>query len=204
MGGILARIYAAGDFYYYDDSYTNDENFNKGAIHKLITIDSPHHGSFIAYLAMQCLTEMRQWARNFVLERARRNNIPLDEGAIPDLSLASAPLRKINEIPIASACHSVVGDFPVNRAEFWNLQGASGEVNKSLTKVGYDTRPFVTDNRSDLIVSVYSQIGGLNSSAVSLHQHDHINFANEEIITRVIELLNASQDSGLFDTTFRK
>ena len=39
MGGVLSRI-AAGS-----ESYRRDSNYGEGDFNKLVTVDSPHHGS---------------------------------------------------------------------------------------------------------------------------------------------------------------
>ncbi|GEM_PF-5888278 len=47
MGGLLARVYASDQ---YNPTYERLENFNQGDIHRLITLNTPHHGSELAHV----------------------------------------------------------------------------------------------------------------------------------------------------------
>lgn len=140
--------------------------------------------------------------REWVLRRFRRYGIALDEGAVEDLMTTSGPTRYLNSIKIEPASHVIIGNYPVGSIEFWFLPGALGWAHRTLTLAGYDTRPYIVQNRSDLVVSVGSQTGGLDFSASSVFEHHHMNATGENVVNRIIELLNTSPDSNLFEKGF--
>jgi pimeloyl-ACP methyl ester carboxylesterase len=49
MGGLLSRLYVGGAL---GAQYLRNDNFNEGDIHKLVTVDTPHFGSPLAYLVV--------------------------------------------------------------------------------------------------------------------------------------------------------
>ncbi|MEK6714494.1 MAG: alpha/beta fold hydrolase [Candidatus Omnitrophota bacterium] len=202
MGGLLARIYSASDKMYADVKYKRDDNFWAGDINKLITLDSPHYGSFFADIGIECINNLNPSVREWVLRQFRDQRMPLDEGAIEDLMVVSDPIRQMNKLSIHTPNHVIIGDYPVGNFEFWFLPGTLGWAHRTLSTLGYDTRPYVVENHSDLVISVESQTGSLGFLASSSFEHHHMNVTRGNVANRVIELLNIPTDSNLFEEGF--
>ena len=56
--------------------------------------------------------------------------------------------------------------------------------------------------RSDLIVDVWSQGGGLGSAASTTFGHYHTNATTDEVVNNIVELLNASSSDSMFANGF--
>lgn len=104
MGGLLPRYYIA------EYNYARDDNFSEGDIHKLITLNTPHWGSPLPSL-LQVLGQSQDFT-----DFARSIDMPIDEGAIVDLSEGSAALQRIGQTPslarqpgLRLACHAIAG-----------------------------------------------------------------------------------------------
>lgn len=104
MGGLLPRYYIA------EYNYARDDNFSEGDIHKLITLNTPHWGSPLPSL-LQVLGQSQDFT-----DFARSIDMPIDEGAIVDLSEGSAELQRIGQTPslakqpgLRLSCHAVGG-----------------------------------------------------------------------------------------------
>jgi pimeloyl-ACP methyl ester carboxylesterase len=198
MGGLLGRIWAgAGDYV-----YKRNNNFWMGDINKLITLDSPHYGSFLADVGMEYINDLEPEIREWILEEFRENETPLNEGAVEDMMTTSKPIDDMNKINIISASHAIVGYYPVTNIDFWFLSAPLGWVHRFLTLAGYDTRPYVVDGDSDLVVSTESQAGGLTPPTSSNCRHHHLNATTEEVLNEVIYLLNADPEKWLFNPGF--
>jgi pimeloyl-ACP methyl ester carboxylesterase len=81
MGGVLARLYVTG---YNNVQYKRSDNFNKGDIHKLITIAAPHQGAMLADILLS--VDLRAFLARFVLAIAGKSCI---SGAVADLRTTS-------------------------------------------------------------------------------------------------------------------
>jgi hypothetical protein len=213
MGGILARIYAAGDTYYKDGFYSNKNNFNTGSINKLIKLDSPHSGAFMADLTARLIKDRNSGRLSDT--RSKAYNWAslwdlLNGGALQDLMTNSASLAKMRKIEILPLCHSIVGDYVVlygidshGRRWYFFPDNPSGQNFTIFIEAGYDVRQYVIYNRSDLTVSVGSQSGRLAYPAISVFDHEHVEaIVNTKVSDRVIELLNEPEDSRLFSNGF--
>ena len=91
MGGVLARIWAGAGTGY----YVRDDNFRAGDIHKLITLDSPHYGSFLADLGVLYLRDpgANSIVRTILVETMQKRGYNLTNGAIYNLMSMSNPIK---------------------------------------------------------------------------------------------------------------
>jgi len=213
MGGLLARIYAAGEDYYGKGRYLNDKNFKEGDINKLITLDSPHYGAFLADFASRFMNDFNSgvfeesdWAKLAALLL-----LIGDWGALEDLTTTSAAITNMNNAEIISKCHTIAGDYVLNYfideqgEKCYILPGGLFDfVYTLLIEFDYDVFPDIVTGRSDLVVSVSSQEGGLASNSVSVFGHLHTEATSEEVLNKTVELLNKAENSDSFSTSFPK
>src|SRR6266853_1640615 len=95
MGGDIARTMPL------IFGYLNNSNFGRGAIHKLITIDTPHLGSAVAEHMLgsenSCTRRWFAWRDKFSLRTVTFSNFPSLQiaGGVGDLSIGSAALQAI-------------------------------------------------------------------------------------------------------------
>ena len=111
MGGLLARAHASA---HYNPNYKRAENFMKGDIHRLITLNTPHHGSELthAYHAMS-----KVWVKNESYYKALTRSIPVlysywknvESPAVTDLTAplteeeaSASALRKLGKTNVPS------------------------------------------------------------------------------------------------------
>ena len=89
MGGLLARVYASQQSY--NDQYHRRENYNRGDIHRLITISTPHYGSEMAELV------------GFLTERDLDGNLLTDilDDLIDGTALSSSLSARIDELKLS-------------------------------------------------------------------------------------------------------
>ncbi|WP_232107168.1 alpha/beta fold hydrolase [Gimesia alba] len=134
LGGVLPRVYASPE---YNASYKRPANFNKGDIHRLITIASTHHGSdmprvfhalraikigeegFFDYIASRGLFGFADWKTG------------LDTGAALDQIPTSKALQKIGPTSVpahAIGLVSTAGDMYDFEAKYRNEAIAVCEV----------------------------------------------------------------------------
>jgi hypothetical protein len=205
MGGLLARIYAGGKKWYRDIKYKRKDNFHMGDINKLVTIDSPHFGSFFADFAIEFINGLDSVTKKLLLEYAKYKKRPLDEGAIEDMMTMSPPIIYMNSIPTDPPSHAIAGDFVVN-VDLSLIPGEIGYVYRILKRFGFDTSLDIIPGASDIIVSVKSQKGGLVPPTSSISNHHHWgDVDNEEVLDKVVELLNEAPDvepGSLFNSGF--
>ncbi len=199
MGGLLARIWAGLTPW---GEYKRDKNFHMGDINKLITIDSPHYGSFIADFVIAFIDSLDPVTKNLLLEYVRKEGFPLDEGAIDDMMTTSPKIILMNVTSTELPSHTIAGDFVVN-VDLSLIPGSIGTFFKILKGFGFDTSPDIIPGESDIIVSVESQKGGLVPPASSTFNHHHWgDVNNKEVVNKVIELLNGESGSSSFRAGF--
>ena len=109
MGGLLARIWAGKG----EDIYLRDNNFRMGDINKLITLDSPHYGSFLADAGIACLYGPHSSQAHNLLMVMELTRHSLTEGAVEDLMTTSEPIKNMNAIEIALPSRAIAGDYAV-------------------------------------------------------------------------------------------
>ncbi len=161
MGGLLVRrLPLLGETYFRAD------NFEQGNVHRLINIATPHFGSRLANILLGKLNRPR------CVRRFRNNGVPIDEGAIHDLSPGSARLGETNRAASPLRLHNIVGIASAHQKEV-NASGVLISTLQSplvcgriLPPGGFDA-VFRDDN--DLIVAATSQRARLSpaSPAVS-------------------------------------
>ncbi len=100
MGGILARVWASEA---YNPTYRRRENFMQGDIDRLLTLNTPHHGSELvelkdAFLEVEAVDEdWTSWARRQLANTLLNWFMDPESGAIHDLRPNSAALVKIGK-----------------------------------------------------------------------------------------------------------
>jgi pimeloyl-ACP methyl ester carboxylesterase len=223
MGGLLGRLYGQSAF------YKRKANYMKGAIHKLITLDTPHCGSFLAGWVNPFLgVELELFKQNRcliggfldrcpVITLFQAIGMPVHLGAIPDLVPSSGAIAGIGEVDVPS--HAIVGDLipPVDLAFMPCFGNHICETLRAVIRVlkllGANT---VLVDRSDGVVEVPSQAGRLPDAARSVFPVLHIGAEvggatvgtelvvekNEQVIARVGELLREPVQSDKFSGKF--
>lgn len=197
MGGILSREWEG----LLNPEYKREDNFEGGDIHKLITLDSPHFGAFLADFAIEFINALDPVTKNQLLNKARKMGFTLDKGAIEDLQTTSVAIMYLNSVPTYSASHAIVGDFTVN-VDLSLVPGDIGIFYSILKRFGFNTNADMIPGTSDLVVSVKSQQGGLASFASSTFNHHHTNAVGQEVVNEIFELLNISKRESLFESGF--
>ena len=213
MGGLLARSWAEqGDYI-----YARDNNFWSGDIHKLITLDTPNKGSFLADAGIACLKGPHSDLATGIFLTMDLAGYSLTQGAVADLMTKSLALANINSHSISPLVHAIVGNYtnysitddvnPVNHTlipdinglpkDYFNLQNILETEAIVGNQSAYATVPYII-NGSDLVVSNDSQQGRLVSSAYTTFGQDHINAVTSDVLDEVIKLLNVPDDSNMF------
>ena len=202
-GGLLARIWAGNDLL-----YARDDNFLEGDINKLITLDSPHYGSFLADFAEQFNTDYN----NGVFDGTKEYFLALiaeyclvikDNGALADLTTYSNQIRVMNSKECKARCHSITGNYVVPNHDLNNIPGAIGEAIRALNGLKYGIAPHVLTSPSDLAVSVKSQLGGLALPASSTFGHQHTEATTQNVTSDIFKLLNADNAGSSFSDGFK-
>ncbi len=192
MGGLLSRLYAGSA------DYRRAENYNLGDINRLVTIDSPHHGAFVA----DVIKGLFDWLDShdlfpvhvLIAGEMIRQGKPPEAGAGYDLASASPAIYDLNQRVTDVAAHVIIGDYTnqINLAQ--ELPEPLGGILTTLDLLYYpDTfsgwfAALIED--SDLVVSRDSQAAGLDgSSASTVFHHQHVGAANDaNVISRSLLL----------------
>lgn len=212
MGGLLARIWAEAG----KKVYARDNNFEAGDIDKLITLDTPHRGSFLADAGFACYNGPHSPAASAIFTAMESSGKYLTKGAVEDLKTTSPAIVDINSKHTNVPAHAIVGNY-INYSvksrinpygeTIYTINGLPGsylnipnilEENRYLYgRPDYEMVSYIM-NGSDLVVSTDSQQGGLGSATYSVNHHDHTNATTSEVLSRIIELLNGSKDDNVF------
>lgn len=196
MGGILARIWAEKQGKE-EKVYRRDENFQMGDINKLITIDAPHFGSFLADSVITYLNSLSLIKKNEFLGEFIGLKMRLDQGAIEDLATMSPETIQLNQRETDCNSHAIIGDIRISYSKI-----EIGLKNLLLRLINNKILPAIRTD-SDLVVSVESQAGGLYQSKTSTFGHEHMNATTSpEVINRAIELLDENTDTEQFNPGF--
>ena len=206
MGGVLSRICAAGPAYSSGvEPYIRDKNFRKGDIHKLITIDTPHFGSFLADTAIDCLDNPDPYIhpvpKAALLALFASLGKPLDKGAVRDLATTSDSIKKIKSLPLKYlSCHAIVGSYQVPGGLIYRIEDPDTRnlyiFLEDVERCNMD--PYIIQNASDLVVSTTSQEAGLSGGAESTFSHWHTGIGTDYVIKQCIRLLNADINDFFF------
>ncbi len=200
MGGVLSRLITQSS------NFRTRENFKEGYFNKLITIDTPHQGAFLADLIVFIrdvhLSPLERLALQFILNKA---GYPIDRGAIDDSTQINFMLNPLKFVDLP--CYTVVGDVTsMNVGDLANLPGIIGDFFNILKYFGMNTNFSLPEH--DLIVEGISQRGGLSIPATDKFLHLHFNsnlpypyvgaLENIYVKDRVIFLLNTDVKSNDF------
>ncbi|MFA5144024.1 MAG: hypothetical protein WC522_07675 [Candidatus Omnitrophota bacterium] len=198
MGGLLARIFAGSDSYY------NENNFGKGDIHKLITLDSPHYGSFLADLGIGCIkyphTGWKLIKKGMLLERAEEKGYSFTKGALFDLMTTSYAIKTMNKTPATMASHAIAGYYAISSLDL--IPACYSGIHKLLKSLDFDPSVYALTGKSDLVVSFNSQAGGFSSYTLDVFSHHHMAATADNVVDNMVELLNAPSNSELFGEGF--
>jgi Putative serine esterase (DUF676) len=174
MGGLITRAMPL------DDRFLQNQNFNRGYVHKLITIDTPHAGSEWASrlittgstlpLSLTCPTGMRLI------------NKSIDQGAIADLAVGSDFLQFLTGAKSTIKAHAIVGItgplFESNLLVTAALIGFSSVIGCPGI-VGTGGVPSIFGNTAnDVIVSSASQRLSSGTTFVNPNSVSHFQFPN--------------------------
>jgi pimeloyl-ACP methyl ester carboxylesterase len=155
MGGLLARYWAREA----STTYRAQRNWYGGDVRRIITLDTPHRGSWLANELIALGPGAAQIARAL--------GHPVD-GAIEDLCVGSPALSSLGESDAPG--HSLVGNVQRDFGDtFWALFVAHGmlKMDPLLTTLGiagaslYNTQTLFGGPDHDFVVSCFSQAGGL-------------------------------------------
>lgn len=186
MGGDIARTIAS------QTGFLNDDNYDQGSIHKLITIDTPHLGS---PLASKLLTTQESCLRkavlapfgNFVFESVMLGSPLPISGAIGDLSPSSQALSSIAQqgshaIPTAFIAATYDNFGSAKTSFFANVAFAvCGNGDPLAQDLAFDPArdwPAIFGEPSDAIVGLSSQLDGFTSGGFTFSGFLHSGGAN--------------------------
>ena len=105
MGGLLARQWTE------DSGYLNQKTFEIGDIHKLITLDTPNKGSFLADAGIACLNGSHSIEATGIFNTMNATGYSLTQGAVADLMTKSPAIANINSNPTNAFVHAIVGNY---------------------------------------------------------------------------------------------
>jgi len=205
MGGILSRIRTGGDQWPNREPYVTDQNFQRGDIHKLITLDSPHFGGYLADFALKMYSDLPSGVRDAYYAALVSRNMDIFEGAVSDLTTFSYEIEKLNDISPQSnvKCRAIVGALS---SFFWspNLPDFLGDfASVAVTYLAftqYNSLPLIYN--SDMVVSFDSQVGGIDPLAVSVYPHVHTFATTDQVADETVDLLNEKYNSFQFADGF--
>ena len=195
MGGLLARKWAGNII-----GYKRKDNYRQGDIHKLITIDSPHSGSFLAEAAIKALNGPRTRECDNLFREMERRNMSVTAGAVYDMRTTSSVIENMNMVNIVPFCHSIIGFyedvdvyFSPDSSFIWIIGPPEYyTIHTVLQQNGCNLLWDVTS--SDMVITCESQQGGLGPFASEKFSHHHLNWQTELVGRHVIELLNEQTD----------
>lgn len=198
MGGILARIWAGQP----EEIYLRSDNFYRGDINKLITLDSPHKGSFLADFGVLTLEIVKQYKPDIYeafIFLGEEFKYFLNKGALQDLMTISDKIKVMNSREVAVLAHVIAGDFIITEDFLDNDD--MGFLYSFIKNVENKLDLQIIPDRSDLVVSLDSQTGGLSASQLKTFNHHHCAAVNKNVEEEVIDLLS-TDDSSLFSNGF--
>ena len=196
MGGLLMRKYIA------DRSFTQDDNFGQGDIHKFITVDTPHQGSPWANELVeadgQTMTTFGQIVQTAAMFTEAVGCVNC--GAVGDLRTDSPVVTTLPETSVR--CHAIVGNG--GHRFIWDFDLLPDGVLRALCAtarfLGLDIEQDILGTYDhDVIVTKDSQLGGLteglNSTTVFPFSWDnfaiHMSYGgNDDYSDKAVELIH--------------
>lgn len=202
MGGILSRIWAGST------NYKRSENYHLGDINRLVTIDSPHRGGYLADLAggvqdwLTAQGPVGVTTRISLEIQLAQKGMVIHQGAIHDLRSTSDEIRDLNRRPTEVAAHVIAGDYEVNvdLTQLPEPLGGFYTLLKRIPFLDYGTL-YVPTPHSDLVVTLDSQGAGLldtvpPAAPSTVYSHQHTGAANTSpVIARCLFLYRQPPDS---------
>ena len=190
MGGVLGRIHTTLP------DYMNSANYFKGDVHKLMLLNSPQLGSPLANGAVGFRDSLPTLIKGIVLGLLNSKGIPIDEGALDDLALASPAILSLSANNVGT--HSLVGVTPDTPTDL-----LPEPLNTLYSVLSFlDINEIFKGEGHDYIVPQISQEAGLPNEAITVltgleTAHTSVT-GNANYSQRLVELLNAPVDSLLF------
>ncbi len=216
MGGLWGRLV--------EQTYSKDAlTYNEGYLHKLITLDTPHGGSFIANIGSLLLDSWdthvfgAQSFTDHICYWTKVKGISVCDGAIKDLTSSSCK-QKLNNVSVPS--HAITGKKAIDTACVLlssNTWGAGkwmpvGRFLQLAEMVLKNINPaYRCENwfnqldiptESDLVVGLQSQKGGLSGSQLNQLEHMHTASFDTVVNDRFYELLNKGVNDSAFAEGF--
>lgn len=187
MGGILGRNFDAAI---------------PGTINKFITMNTPHLGSGLASFIINLRDGLPIHVRNLFISIMEFINKPIHLGALDDLATGSHAIQLIEPTTIPSHALIGIGGSELFANSLRSAPGGVGVVYKVLEFIDDATDTF-PNLQHDMIVSLESQKGGINSSASTIFDGlDSIHTFTTRSLNyaiRISDLLNTNRQSDEFD-----
>lgn len=148
MGGLLARVWASDS---YNPDYRRPENFMQGDIDRLLTLNTPHHGSELVELkdalgkAVIDAEGWIAWARRRLVNTVVWWFLDPEPGAITDLRPGSSALRRIGATKVPSyaiATRASSAELGADREDPFQLYNA---LYSFAGMVFFNNRPLLDD-----------------------------------------------------------
>ena len=207
MGGVLSRIWAGAPA----SDYRRFDNYGAGDIHKLVTIDSVHYGGFPAENLEVWKTEFECRISYTVLALIMEAiEMPIDQGAVDDFLPYGPAIIRLNATPMTTPSHAIAGHLPaVKYAE--DILDTLPLVKFLLSRILPGGGTLICDDAfavpipypNDMLVTIPSQLGGLEGNATNIFEHAHMGAAGAAaVIQRSLELLNTPTSNDAFAPGF--
>ncbi|MCD4722047.1 MAG: PKD domain-containing protein [Desulfobacula sp.] len=219
MGGIWGR--------WIIDKFSNNKfTYDKGYVHKLITLDTPHAGSFVADIGQYVIdnADFYIWgiglnAKDYLASIAIEHNHPITYGAIENLtSYGCAEFLNAVNVPT----HAMVGNKYIDTSCVLLSIGtlipdphtkAVASILKTSEKILKKINPdfgcenwfdvFDFGSNMDYVVGFESQTGGLDVQNTTEFDHWHMACFNNDVNTTLFNLLNFSVEDASFAEGFQ-
>ena len=221
MGGQWGRLIEQR---YNKDTFTYDT----GYLHKLITLDTPHVGSFIADIGQYILDHAygvtihlpgdNMNAGDYLCSKSIDNRTPVCFGAIKDLT-SYGSIENLKAVSVPS--HAIIGNKHIDTAcallsaSSWVSGGTAEPIVKILQisemilkrinpNYGCENwfNQFDFSTETDYVVDLHSQKGGLNGSQLSQFEHKHTASFDSDVNQSFFNLLNKGVNDNAFATGF--
>jgi len=159
MGGLMARGFVQ------QPDYKRKDNFMKGSIHRLITIGTPHFGGHLSEFVYHHLDD---WycikgihvtpAQSCKVQPKKLGTLYLNEGVVEALIPGSNAYSNLYQTNVKS--YAIAGSWKPNAKDSHDSQEYDYQFITDNLAFNLDRDGFHDDN--DLVVSVTSQLGGLD------------------------------------------
>lgn len=210
MGGLLPRVYASKAF---NENYERPENFDKGDINRLVTINTPHFGSDLADLvrllrpAVIGEESLAEWTQRFVaLGLFRGLFASANNGALLDLNAKSENLGKIGATGVPSfaiatyANHGQLGKNEHDPGQAY-LMAYSGIgmlffFNPNVLQAAVEQRAREWRDAGSWQRSTAQD--GRGAGAGSVGTYGEVDFSTDEGVARYTRLVHAGFDESVY------